>query len=409
MDHPEELTVLSLCTGIRGLDRGIERVIGPGRTVAFVEIEAFAVENLLAGMEAGVLAPAPIWTNLKTFPWGKFRHKIFFFVGGYPCQPFSNAGLRKGAEDTRHLWPYIEFGIRTIRPVCVFFENVRGHVDLGGQQVIESLRALGYAVECGIYSAEEVGAPHQRTRLFILGILADAKYSQRRTFHRWLNRIETRESPLYENRTEDPSGFKQRGKAVAYSDSGSGSGARGFHKQAGRTESSNCCEELADPDGVRSGTDPGDIIQAGCYAESKEQREERDKIQRKRNGPDPGDSGTVMADSNSQGLEEWGEQSEWQERQAIERGRNVMAHPNVCRQQQWFDSGMGGIAQSDAWPAGPGQQQYAWEAKRTIESGMGCAINGYNFREDLLRALGNGVVEQQAELALRNLLRKHFG
>jgi DNA (cytosine-5)-methyltransferase 1 len=58
------------------------------------------------------------------------------------------------------------------------------------------------------------------------------------------------------------------------------------------------------------------------------------------------------------------------------------------------------------WPAGQGQFQYEWEAPRAVEPGLGCTINGYNFRNDLLRMYGNGVVEQTAAIAFRDLLKK---
>ena len=89
-------------------------------------------------------------------------------TGGYPCQPFSAAGLRKGAEDPRHLWPYIYDHIRTIRPIRCFFENVEGHISLGLRDVIADLESLGYATTWGVFSASEVGAPHQRKRVYIL-------------------------------------------------------------------------------------------------------------------------------------------------------------------------------------------------------------------------------------------------
>ena len=61
---------------------------------------------------------------------------------------------------------------------------------------------------------------------------------------------------------------------------------------------------------------------------------------------------------------------------------------------------------SESWPAPPGGAQHSWEAPRTIKPGMGCTVDGYNFREDLLRAFGNSVVEQTAEIAFRDLLKK---
>jgi DNA (cytosine-5)-methyltransferase 1 len=111
---------------------------------------------------------APIWTDLKTFPWESFRDRVDILTGGYPCQPFSAAGKRAGKEDPRHLWPWIADGIRILRPRVCFFENVEGHISLGLSSVISDLEELGYKVSWGIFSASEVGAPHQRKRVFIL-------------------------------------------------------------------------------------------------------------------------------------------------------------------------------------------------------------------------------------------------
>lgn len=162
--------VLSLCPGILGLERGLIRAIGDINVVAYVEIEAFICENLLAAMESGVLAPTPIWTNLKTFDPEPFRGKVHGIIGGYPCQPFSVAGQRNGENDPRHLWPYVFGTVRTIRPVWCFFENVGGHLSMGFDTVYKDLQSLGYNVEAGIFTASEVGAPHQRERLFILAM-----------------------------------------------------------------------------------------------------------------------------------------------------------------------------------------------------------------------------------------------
>jgi DNA (cytosine-5)-methyltransferase 1 len=121
-------------------------------------------------MEAGLLDAAPIWTNLKTFPWSDFRDRVDILSGGYPCQPFSAAGKRLGKDDPRHLWPWIADGIVSMRPRICFFENVEGHISLGLRDVIEDLERLGYDTTWGIFSAREVGAPHQRKRVFILGV-----------------------------------------------------------------------------------------------------------------------------------------------------------------------------------------------------------------------------------------------
>jgi len=169
VDTTKELpTVLSLCSGFCGIERGLELAGFKHRVIAFSEIEAFAIANLVNKMEANLLPPAPIYTNLKTLPVECFRDRVDLITGGYPCQPFSAAGQRKGTDDPRHLWPYIKEIIRAVRPVRCFFENVEGHISLGLREVISDLESLGYLTAWGIFSAAEVGAPHQRKRVYIL-------------------------------------------------------------------------------------------------------------------------------------------------------------------------------------------------------------------------------------------------
>ena len=174
-----KITHLSLCSGYGGLDLGIKGVFGENvRTVAYAEIEAFAIECLLARMEGGQLDAAPISPNLKSFPWEAFSDRVDILSGGYPCQPFSAAGKRLGTEDPRHLWPFIADGIRIMRPKLCFFENVEGHISLGLREVVGELESMGYQVSWGIFSAREVGAPHQRKRVFILANLRGAGLSR---------------------------------------------------------------------------------------------------------------------------------------------------------------------------------------------------------------------------------------
>jgi DNA (cytosine-5)-methyltransferase 1 len=169
VDITKELpTVISFCSGYGGIERGLDLAGFEHRVIAYVEIEAFAIANLVAKMESGQLAPAPIYSNLKTFPAHLFRDKVSLITGGYPCQPFSTSGNRLGADDPRHLWPYIRRHIESIRPLSCFFENVEGHISLGLRDVIGELEQDGYQTTWGIFSAREVGAPHQRKRVYIL-------------------------------------------------------------------------------------------------------------------------------------------------------------------------------------------------------------------------------------------------
>lgn len=177
VDNTKKLTHLSLCTGYEGIGLGLKRVLPNIREVAYVEIEAYAIFNLAKKIEQGWLSKAPIYTNLKTFPYRKFRGQVDILSGGFPCQPFSVAGSKRATEDPRHLFPYIAEGIRECQPRIVFLENVEGIITQrtgDGEPVLKyvlrRLEELGYRATAGIFSASEVGLPHQRKRVFILGI-----------------------------------------------------------------------------------------------------------------------------------------------------------------------------------------------------------------------------------------------
>lgn len=120
----------------------------------------------------------PNFGNLKVIDWGKVE-PIDILTAGYPCQPFSHAGLRKGAEDERHLWPYIKTAISILRPSVVFLENVRGHFRLGFREVLGDLAHIGYDARWTLIRASDVGAPHRRERLFILAYTAGSRLQRR--------------------------------------------------------------------------------------------------------------------------------------------------------------------------------------------------------------------------------------
>ena len=163
------ITTLEFCAGYGGIGLGLKNIFSERlRCLAYCELEGFAQANLISKMEKGLLDVAPLWNDLKTFPYGKFHGLVDILIAGYPCQPFSAAGKRAGKDDPRHLWPWIADGIRILRPRVCFFENVEGHISLGLREVIGELEEIGYQTAWGIFSAREVGAPHQRKRVFIL-------------------------------------------------------------------------------------------------------------------------------------------------------------------------------------------------------------------------------------------------
>ncbi|MEO9900734.1 MAG: DNA cytosine methyltransferase [Nisaea sp.] len=165
---------LSLCAGAGGLDMGL-MLAEPGfHTRCFVEWEEYPREALIAAQRAGYFAPAPIWDDVTTFDAKPLAGCIDTLLAGYPCQPFSQAGQRKGENDERHLWPDIERIIGELGDGLrwCFFENVAGHLTLGLEAVLRSLRDLGFTPAVGVFSAEEVGATHERQRVFIVAYRA---------------------------------------------------------------------------------------------------------------------------------------------------------------------------------------------------------------------------------------------
>jgi site-specific DNA-cytosine methylase len=156
---------------------GLRNLFPRVRTLAYCEIENYCVANLVTKIEAGQMDAAPICTSLADFPFKSFRGvPNLIITGGFPCQPFSGAsGKRRSTEDPRHLFPIILEGIRECNPSTVFLENVEGIISAktgDGQPVLkyvlEDLERLGFRAEAGIFSASEVGARHQRKRVFIL-------------------------------------------------------------------------------------------------------------------------------------------------------------------------------------------------------------------------------------------------
>ena len=188
------LTVGSLFSGIGGIDLGLERA---GHRVLWQsEIDNYACRVLKKHWPE-----IPNLGDVKKINWSEVPN-VDIIAGGYPCQPFSTAGKRKGKEDPRHLWPYVLDAIRTVRPRYALMENVRGHLTLGFGDVLADLAGCGYSAEWQIISAASVGAPHRRDRLFFVAY-PDGERSHRTE----VNSAEGRQSALV-----DVAG---RGEAVA--------------------------------------------------------------------------------------------------------------------------------------------------------------------------------------------------
>jgi len=158
------MKVLDLFSGIGGFSIGLEKA--GFETVAFCEIEEYP-RDILKRHWPNV----PIYGDIKQLTGEQLRADGIvpdLICGGYPCQPFSTAGQRRGAEDDRHLWPEVHRLITEIRPSWCIFENVAGHIKLGLDEVLSDLEGEGYTARTYNIPACAVDAPHQRQRVWIV-------------------------------------------------------------------------------------------------------------------------------------------------------------------------------------------------------------------------------------------------
>ena len=157
---------LDLFSGIGGFSLGLEAT-GEFETVAFCDYEPFCQKVLRKHWEE-----VPIYGDIKELTYEKLRadgiDKIDIITGGYPCQPFSVAGNKKGEQDPRHLWPEYFRLVKECRPTWVIGENVGGHIKLGLDTVLKDLESEGYSTRTFSISAASIGANHKRERVWIV-------------------------------------------------------------------------------------------------------------------------------------------------------------------------------------------------------------------------------------------------
>lgn len=164
------LNGLALCAGVGGLELGLKIALPEYKCICYVERETYPAAILVSRMAEGILDEAPIWDDVETFDGRLWRGKVDIISAGFPCQPWSCAGERRGLEDIRWLWPSIQRIIRHIRPRYVFLENVPGILAGGLDPVLSDLAQIGYDAVWDMFSAASAGAPHLRKRIFILAV-----------------------------------------------------------------------------------------------------------------------------------------------------------------------------------------------------------------------------------------------
>ena len=165
----------SLFSGYGGLDLAVQAVSG-GQLAWYSEIEPAACTVLAAHYP-----DVPNLGDITAVDWSAVE-PVDVITGGYPCQPFSHAGKRKGTNDERHLWPYVRDAIRVLQPRLTVLENVRGHLTLGFATVLADVAELGMSARWGLVRASDADAPHGRARIFIV-ITPDADQSRPQGSH----------------------------------------------------------------------------------------------------------------------------------------------------------------------------------------------------------------------------------
>jgi len=383
-------SIISFCTGIGGLERGIALGGCRVKPVCYVEIEAVLCENMVAAMQAGAMDAAPIWTDLKTFPARQFHGLVDGIIGGYPCQPFSLAGKRKGTDDPRHLWPFIRTYVAAIRPVWCYFENVDDHITMGFDLVYKDLSAMGYRVEAGIFSAAEVGAPHERQRLFILAVAqgerdprrlraisgAYARFEQPEEQHQDQGResidagvpavadiacesagepVDGRDSESEAGQTRGISG--QRGGQVDHPDIAPAEHtvSAGRHSASGAGEPEEVEDAGSQRDGGRGdeGVDGGREVQAQGSGELADTGYIRQ-----------GESEHKSEEQQKEHTEEFSRSNKLADRERAGLQGHTGDEYGSGREGTWEGRSTGAVG-LPPWPAGPGEQQYEWEYPRT--------------------------------------------
>lgn len=337
-------TIGELCMGYGGLGMGLSLALGGDTRVAWAVEYDKHPSAIIAHRYPGVRN----YGDVKTAPWADME-AVDWLTAGYPCQPFSHAGLRKGADDPRHLWPGVAHAIGVLRPRGVLLENVRGHVSLGLADVLADLSGLGYDATWGVVRAADAGAPHGRARVFILAAHSDDRGSRLRR-----------------------AGSDWRGEPVDVVRHLAAADAPGVGRREGRTQPARI---VGRPDAAERGP---------ATADADLRRRSRGTEQHSDAAPHPADGDTRRGHTDRHsGPVSWGAYAP-----AIGRWERVTARP----------------APRPTEPGRNGQRL----SPRFVEFLMGLPDGWVTDvpglpRNAMLKALGNGVVPQQAALAVRLL------
>jgi DNA (cytosine-5)-methyltransferase 1 len=407
---------LDLFSGIGGFALGLQKV--GFETVAFCDIEKYC-QHLLKQKWNGI----KIYSDVREITKEKFKadgiESPEIITGGFPCQPFSVAGSRKGTDDNRHLWPEMFRIIKEFKPRWVIGENVRGIVSIQDGLVFETvctdLESEGYEVQTFNIPAVGVGAPHKRERIWIV---ANSRCSIRREqSSRNSESIGSRTFKETERSTDTSkiTGSSERAETMADTESKrTGENNERLRSRtsgiSGREGTTRIQEDVAN-------SNTGNV-EAGC----ERQRRIREENTKERQSNNATGSSEVMANTNEsisrerqifgnpndkgRGASETRRESlQPEDRQTrtdnLGSGSEVMANTNSERQQEQCRPKSIQEEGNELECSSSQSGGNFWD----IEPDVGRVVNGLPGRVHRLKGLGNAIVPQIAEEIGRAIMK----
>lgn len=385
---------LSLFSGIGGLDLAAEWA--GIRTVGQCEWAEYPTKVLEKHWP-----DVPRWKDIRTLTGESFyertgRRTVDIISGGFPCQPFSVAGKRRGKEDDRYLWPEMVRVVKELRPTWIVGENVTGIIRMALADILSELESCGYRTRTFLVPACAVGARHRRYRVAIVG------YSE----HNGLSSAEIAGG------TQKTGGGEQERKETA--GESPGTGGSGYSKVMADTNTERELQSTKNKQDIRNGIG----VSSEIVADSKSQTKGRLPIRKKTEQPGFVGSSEDVQHADSAGCEKQHVATESDEERFASWG---CYEGNVC------DATSEGLSnRSGKSVGGQGTQEPESERsmRRTVESVLDGMADGFSagmdrdldflinhywddepdipriatgieHRVDRLKCLGNAVVPQQ--------------
>ena len=370
---------LDLFSGIGGFSLGLESA-GLVETVAFCDFDKYC-QQVLNKNFPGV----PVYGDVKELNYEKLKadgiDQVDIITGGYPCQPFSVAGRKKGEQDPRHVWPEMFRLIKELRPTWVIGENVGGHIKLGLDSVLENLESEGYSARTFSISASSVGANHKRERVWIVansGRSSGGKQPPRnsKSIGCW-----SFETPEWSTDTDQIARSSEGAEIMADSDEMQRQLLRGQQSEQreetfeGTSNGSRISNEFSDSESI--------VSDGGEYREHSEKRKAEGQTRRE---------GCLLADSES--IKSW-EQTEREGWENSSRGSSNSRGHSQERAKYVTDANSSRLEEQ--------RRSFTTEQKHQasqcgrwwdIEPDVGRVAHGVPKRVDRLKCLGNSVVPQ---------------